>query len=572
MAQPNGGKLSRRTFLSAGAAAALSGGTALVFGCGGGSGRPSPSTNIGGGAVGPRRGGEIVIGRHPSGVLGIDPHIDVSTADIAQLIYSRLYTWQALSETAIFNDFALSVEIPDPKLQDFIFGLRPGVKIHSHPDNPASGEELTSEDCKQSFIRRGSAITAPDKRLALAIAGTGSPDRVALAAAMQTPDPYTFSIRLNRTFTPAFRELAKPEWSIIPAKVIEKYGSSLSGVQTLFGSGPFMLKELRGTERIVLIRHPDYFLSPRPWLDRIIFAIAPNPAALVSGLESGRLDAITAPISNEKYLELNEDSRYTTSRAPTFVYPSLQLKMQPPFSDIRVREAIDLALDREAFIDEIWGGDAKYNGPVPWPLERWALPQDELRRSYRYDPDRASELLEEAGYGDGFTARMAFARGEYDRIFAIEEAASLIADDLSKVGITLDLDEVELGSFIAETWLLGNFEMAFFPNNPYDDPDRPLALYHTRGISGAGNPNGYSNPEIDRLIDAQSQELDENRRQEIIHEAQRLMIKEHAPQITLPSGYEYHARRSYVHYPNEIGESPTSGAGPWGSDIWTEEA
>ena len=67
------------------------------------------------------------------------------------------------------------VEIPDPKLQEFIFTLRRGVKIHSHPDNPASGEELTSEDCKQSFIRRGTAITAPDKRLALAIAGTRGP-------------------------------------------------------------------------------------------------------------------------------------------------------------------------------------------------------------------------------------------------------------------------------------------------------------------------------------------------------------------------------------------------------------
>jgi len=170
MAHPSEGKLSRRTFLGAGTAVALSGGATLIFGCGDGGGRPTQTPKPSGVGA-PRRGGDLEIGRH-NAVFTIDPHIDATAPDIAELIYSLLYTWDAVNQIAIFNDLALAVEVPEPQLQEFIFSLRPGVKVHSHLNNPASGEELTSEDCKQSFVRRGTAITAPDKRLALAIGGT----------------------------------------------------------------------------------------------------------------------------------------------------------------------------------------------------------------------------------------------------------------------------------------------------------------------------------------------------------------------------------------------------------------
>jgi len=177
MDQQDGRRISRRVFLSAGAGAVVSGGAALVLGCGGGGPRQAPKFS---GAPGPRRGGEVVFGRTP-GELGLDPHVDQANLDIAELIYSRLYTWDAVNQIAIFNDFATDLEMPDPTGLEFVFHLRRGVKIHSHPDNPAGGEELTSEDCKQSFIRRSTALSAADKRLPIAIAGTGLLDSTLLA-------------------------------------------------------------------------------------------------------------------------------------------------------------------------------------------------------------------------------------------------------------------------------------------------------------------------------------------------------------------------------------------------------
>jgi ABC-type transport system substrate-binding protein len=150
--------------------------------------------------------------------------------------------------------------------------------------------------------------------------------------------------------------------------------------------------------------------------------------------------------------------------------------------------------------------------------------------------------------------------------------AAVLKDQWGRVGIDVQLDEVELGSFIGATLLPGNFDMAFFPNLPYDEPDRPLSFYHTLGVTGSGNWTNYTNPELDELINSQAQETDEAARQAIIYEAQRMILTEHGPQITLTGGYQYAARWNYVHLPYELGQDPTQETLPFGADIWTEKA
>jgi ABC-type transport system substrate-binding protein len=149
---------------------------------------------------------------------------------------------------------------------------------------------------------------------------------------------------------------------------------------------------------------------------------------------------------------------------------------------------------------------------------------------------------------------------------------------VGKVGINLLLDEVEIGTFIANVILPGNFDLAFFPNLPYDEPDRPLSFYHTRGVTGVGNWNNYTNPALDKLIDAQESDFNEDSRIQTILEAQRMILKEHGPQITLPGGNFYGARWKYVHHPYQFfldlgeGDIPPDKIGPAGADGWTEKA
>jgi ABC-type transport system substrate-binding protein len=105
-----------------------------------------------------------------------------------------------------------------------------------------------------------------------------------------------------------------------------------------------------------------------------------------------------------------------------------------------------------------------------------------------------------------------------------------------------------------------------------------LSFYHTRGATGTGNTSSYTNPKLDVLIDQQESEFDEEKRIRIIHDAQRMILKEHGPQLTLPSGNFYGVRWKYVHNPFRYfldlgeGELSPAEAGPPGADTWTEEA
>jgi peptide/nickel transport system substrate-binding protein len=248
--------------------------------------------------------------------------------------------------------------------------------------------------------------------------------------------------------------------------------------------------------------------------------------------------------------------------------PVIQFKVRkPPFDNPKVMEAIDLSLDRDDFINTLLNGDGNYNGPIPWTMQKWALPQDELRTFYRPDSEKAKQLLTEAGYGDGFSVKLKIPNAMGTTFIA--DLASLIKSHLSQVDIDLQIDEVITG-FIASVILPGNFDMSLSRRGPFDDPDEALQAYHSP--APYVDQLGYSNPQLDALIDAQSREFDSGKRRQIIFEAQSLILREHAPQITLPSGFEYQARWAHVHFPHDAGQQPPPGVLPYGCDIWTEKA
>ena len=560
-------RMTRRRLLAAGGVTALGAGAAMIVGCGGGGDgngvtlkTPDPAN-----PTAPIPGGDVTFGRLLN-VLGIDPHLDLTGLDIDFQLYSYLYSWRPYAEEIVLNNLASDFETPDPEHLEFIFTLNQGVKCH--PIGPAAGEEITSEDCKQSFIRRGTSLTAPDKRFPNYISGVPT-DRTALTAALLTPDRYTFRFKMAQPFVPSIREMANPTWAIVPAKVLEEFkGRGLS--QDAFGSGPFMLEEFQGNEKIVLRKHPEYFLQGRPYLDSITYIVITESSSLLAAFESGQHDVNGAILTKDQYDEFADDERFTVATAPSFFYPVIHMKMKPPWDEIRVREAVDLALNRDEMIASIQDNQGNYNGPIQWPQEKWALPQRELREFYQYNTELAKAKLAEAGYEGGIDVRMKLPKVTGATFIA--DTATLIKNQLEKVNINVQIDEVELGTFIASTILPGNFEWAFFPNLPYDEPDRPLSFYHSRGVTGTGNWTNYTNPELDKLIDAQALEFDEAKRQEIIYAAQRMILKEHGPQITLTGGQQYSARWAYVHTPFEIGKDPPKDVGPFGVDIWTEEA
>jgi len=546
-------RISRRAVLGAGAVGALGAASAAVLGCnGGGNGNGDGNGNGPDGSGTPVAGGNVTEGRLIN-ALGIDPHIDLTGLDIDVLMYAYLYSWNRFTEERVMNNLATNLETPDERT--FLFTIRPDVV--AWPKGPAAGEALTSTDCVESFKRRGTAITAPDKRF---------PKRI---ERYETPNDTSFNFYMNRTFVPAVREMANPTWAIVPAKVLDKYYSL---GQTAFGNGPFMLKEFRGSERIVLERHPNYFLKPRPWLDTYTYIVITESSSLLAAFRGGQHDINGAVLTKSTAQEFIDDAKYKVSQAPSLFYPVIHMKMRDPWRDIRVREALDLAINRKEIIDVIQDGEGNYNGPIQWPQFKWALPQQEIRDFYPHDPEKAKALLKEAGHPQ-ITAKVKYP--EVPGAPIIADIVQLIQSQLENVGINLQPDAVELGAFIGNTLLPGNFDLAFFPNLPYDEPDRPLSFYHSKGVTGSGNWTNYSNPDLDKLIDAQSEEFDEAKRIDLVQRAQRMILPEHGPQLTLTGGIQYFARRSYVNLgpaDNEL-ETPVPGAvyGPAGADVWTDK-
>jgi peptide/nickel transport system substrate-binding protein len=560
-------RVSRRALLGASATTALGGAAAMIVGCGGGSDngdtggptaspRPIPTT--------PVAGGTITQGR-PLTVLGIDPHIDLTGLDIDTYLYPYMYGWRPQAEEAIFNNLAANLEIVDNL--EFIFTLNPGVTNSPWTDKkvPGAGEEITSADTKASFIRRGTSISAPDKRFPRKI----GKDQSALEAAIKTPDPYTMSFTMTEPFVPAVRDMANATWAMVSQKVIEAtLGKGLS--QVAYGAGPMMLEEFRGNERVVMKKNPNYFIKDRPLLDGITIVVITDNSSLLTAFKQGQHDVCGAILTKEDYDEFLPNIDYRVFTAPSGFYPVVHMKViREPFDQIKVREAMDISIDRDEIIQIIQNGRGEYNGPIQWSQTKWVLPQEELREFYKYQPERARTLLTEAGYPNGFKSKMKLPK--IAGVSFIADIATLLKDQWSRVGIDIELEEVELGTFIGSVLLPGNFDLTFFPNLPYDEPDRPLSFYHSLGVTGAGNWTNYTNPELDKLINKQSQQFVESERQQTILEAQRMILKEHGPQLTMTGDYAYSARWYYVHTPFNLGDDLPPDINPIGCDIWREQ-
>ncbi|MCI0814131.1 MAG: ABC transporter substrate-binding protein, partial [Chloroflexi bacterium] len=507
--------------------------------------------------------GSITWGR-PVSVGGIDPHVDLTGLDIDSLLYSYLYGWSGGDEAPIFNNLATSLEMPE--VTNFIFTLREGVR-NAPAGGEFDGEDIDSEACKESFVRRGTSITAVDKRFPQKIAGSRDP--AMLRPALQTPDKYTFSFNMAEPFVPAVREMANATWAMLSPGV-NLNAPQLQLSRNAYGSGPFMLEEFVGNERIVIKRNPDYFIQDRPYLDQITYVIITDNSSLLAAFKNGQHDVSGAILVKEDFDRFDADPAISVIKAPSLFYPVVHLNVRrDPYDDIRVREALNISINRDLIIELAQSGEGQYGGPIQWPQVKWALPKARLDAFYKRDVTKAKQLMEAAGRADGFTALLKTPR--LPGVNVINDIARIIVDSWKDINVNIQIDEVELGAYIGSVLLPGNFDMTFFPNLPYDEPDRPLSFYHSLGVTGSGNWTGYTNPTLDKLIDAQAAEFDVEARQAIITEAQELILSEHGPQLTTTGGYGYSARRGYVHFPFSIADDTPLDSNPFGVDIWTEQ-
>jgi len=326
---------------------------------------------------------------------------------------------------------------------------------------------------------------------------------------------------------------------IVARECVEKFGD-LKKPEAVIGTGPWMLESYKPNVSITLVRHPGYFVPGLPYIDRVELLVDEDNASRMAAFLSGRYDLgweFPGAINRTDWVQIKDRLRQTrpslrTAEFASNVVNDLSMRTdQKPWSDVRVRQAVSLALDRREIIESTLEGVGVVNGPLAAALTDWALPIDQLgegARYYRHDPAEAKRLLAAAGYPNGFPASVCF--NSYGSTVLVD-TMQLVLKHLKAVGIDARLDQKEYGAYQA-TCRLGKFDsMGFGPLTPFLDADNFLfGQYYT------GEPRNRSHvkdPALDDLLVRQRRAMDVKARREIINDIQRHLARQqyyvHAP-------------------------------------------
>ena len=338
---------------------------------------------------------------------------------------------------------AESWEIPDD--ETVIFHLQKGVHYALNPASEASqlvgGRELVADDVvwswNQVFVTPGVMVDIY------------TPEQAAVCS-VTAPDKYTVVVKWLPGYARETLRHVGDYCSIMPPEVAEEYGD-FSEWQNSVGTGPFMLVDYVPGSSVTFVRNPNYWRQhplygdQMPYLDGVKWLIIPDSSTRMSAMRTGKIDLLGVGWENAKDIAKTNPELTWASSPPTMSALLFMRTDKPelPFYDQRVRQALQLGLNNQEIIDEYYGGNAVLvNHPlVPMPeFEGMYTPLEELpgtvQELYGYDPEKAKQLLAEAGYPDGFTTEIICSAGFVDLL-------SIVKYDWEQIGVTLNLEVKE---------------------------------------------------------------------------------------------------------------------------------
>jgi peptide/nickel transport system substrate-binding protein len=439
-----------------------------------------------------------------SSPTNLDPRvgIDGQSERIDELLFDAL-----LTRDEHFNvqpGLAERWEIPDPLT--YVFHLHRGVTFHD-------GRPLTSRDVKWTL----------DSLLQGKIRSTKT-STYRFVDRIETPDDLTVVFHLKEPFAALLWNLSEGAIGIVP------YGSLDEMTSKPIGTGPFKFVSAETDKEVILERNDGYW-GKAPHLARVRLAIVPDATTQALELRKGSADlTINSPMPPDTIVTLERYPSLIVQHSPGTRVAYLAFNLRDSIlKDVRVRQAIGYALDRRPMIEYLWRSQVQPASSI-LPRQSWAYDGDVPR--YDYDPGKARQLLDSAGYpavnGVRFHLMMKTSTDENTRLMV-----AVMQQQLRDVGIALDIRTFEFATFFADVtsgafqlyslrWIGGN-----------EDPDIFDAAFHSRNFPPAGrNRSFYSNPRIDSLIDQGRRETDQAIRKNIYAQVQEILARD-VPSINL---------------------------------------
>lgn len=463
-------------------------------------------------------------------VTYVDPHMSADTMAVqaANCMFDPLVT-RAASDMSIVPALAESWDILDPLT--YVFHLRQGVRFHN-------GEELTSSDVKFTFERM---VNFP--QMAKHIKNVES---------VEALDDYTVQIRLLTPYAPWLVRM--PTFYIVPEDYVKEVGDE-EFARSPIGTGPYRFVEWVHDDYLKLEANEDYW-GGAPEVKRTTFKVIPEASTRVAALLVGEVDAIEV-VPPEEVPRLEADENVRVLPADDFRFYFFAMNQKPPFDDVRVRQAVSYAIDWDTIL-QLFGGYA-HRTPLP------ALPgdfgyaeyADELMQyTYAYDPDKARQLLAEAGYPDGFETVIEGPNSTYPNGVEVCQA---VAAQLTEVGIKAEVKVYEYLVYFNETYQAQKLQGIGIYNmgNPIFDPDHLMGIHFDPDRS---TQLYFQMPELTELIHKGTVTVDKTERVEIYREAMKLIL-EQAPFVwgygvqqiyAVRSDIEWTPRTDVKIYPQEM--------------------
>lgn len=418
----------------------------------------------------------------------------------------------------------------------WVFKLREGVLS-------PYGNELTADDVEWSWAK-----SFDQKRTGNFIA------RVSNVAGVKAISTYEVEFTLSAPSSIFLKALTLYVPGIYDSTEVKKHATTddpwgLKWMESnTAGFGAYHLEELKPDDQAVYVANPNYF-GGEPYYTRVIYKEVPSEASRVTLLKTGQVQLIDRP-SIQKVVDLQADDDVRVDRASGRSIASA--RMNPgcePFDDVRVRQAFNYAVDKDALNQAVFAGQADLAKSIVPPIVDGYNPE---HFAYDFDPEKAKALLAEAGYPDGISEEIQLLYA--DAFWHQEPIAIQIADQLRRIGVNVQPTRITTSEMRAKG-SPKEMSMCFFTWE--DGPivlDPVYTMYLISHSTGVSNRAAYSNPRVDELIDAAREELDAEKRLAMMDEAQKLWVED-APWIltTYPATFEAMAPNvsGWVHYPDE---------------------
>jgi peptide/nickel transport system substrate-binding protein len=446
---------------------------------------------------------------HGVGVYSLNPYA-VNTSPLQAV-------WGSIMEPLVDVDyekrqyFGVLAESWQMKGTRIDFKLRKGVRFHD-------GAPFTAKDVIASF-----------KRILTDKESLQAPNLQNIRE-MDAPDDFSVVLTLKKSDANAMEDINGRV--IMKQAAAEKMGEADSSP---IGTGPFKFVSWERSGQFVLRRNENYWGQPAK-IEEVIYKSIQEDAARIAALEAGQADIISnIPPHEVARLKANPRLRVQPVQGlrPIFLVLSPAYK---PLENVKVRRAITHAIDRDRIIKHILEGNA-------YPLSGLLSPQvfgyDPGAKALAYDPPKAKQLLNEAGFPNGFEIEYYSPTGRYPKD---REVALVIVEQLSKVGIKAILKTPEWSIFNTD-YKNGKYPMYLTGRGSLIDADTLFHQYFRTGTTK--RVLGYSNPKLDEILDQEQQTFDVKKREKLLIEAHRIILED-APAIPLWNAMDVYAHRADI--------------------------